>query len=606
MNINFHIFTAFVAVFATMASLGVSTETSLQELIESSQAICRATALNNRPYQKAPENHIYTATGFKVEQTFKGTFAPTVEAEHRGGYCNGRGEHSCCQPIYAANSQYLLFIVLRDDGSLHCARSVGSSDSQFAAMLQELEATDASALGAGIDVSSIEAELRQTTGLAPGYENYSSRFLQGDRGEPIEYVVDMDAWPPSLTKEEVLAAIRTAFDTWTAATSLTFTYAGTESFGMPSANLSRDDGRIYIQVHDLYNHITDPYAIGDGGRTLRYMDWDFGGIGGSIGGNEFDLTTQGYVVIDHTKSAFTDPVSFEEVMCHEIGHTLSLAHSSEDDAEVDTTLTDALMYYQAHLDGRGALLQSWDTDQISTVFPAAGTPPYGFDRKIYAIYRSSGSQPSAASGVNSVRIPMSDRQGGAWPLGFGSSNGDSNDFGTFSGSISGDDFIVDFTPTAANYVPADATELTGDNEFYEYCVVRFDDPEGNISPPIWIRVVQLLEDANLDNLADSWVGAYPGTTGGTSGDPDGDGFSNLEEWFLGTAPNDKDSALKIGISENRISWNAKPMTLYQLETTSDLTDGFTAESYPIQPSSTSGSVAVGEEENKFFRIRRFE
>ncbi|WP_372807463.1 hypothetical protein [Pontiella sp.] len=606
MKTYFYIFTVFMAVFAPMVSLGVSTETTLEELIATSKAICRATALNNRAFEKEPENHIYTATGFKVEQTFKGTFGATVEVQHRGGDCNGRGEHSCRQPIYAANAEYLLFIAQRDDGSLYCVRSVGETESQFAAMLQDEEAWDAADRAAGIDVSSIEAELRQTAGLAPGYENVSSRFLQGDRGEPIEYVVDMDAWPPSLTKQEVLAAVRNAFDTWAAATSLTFTFAGIESFGMASADLDRGDGRIYVQVHDLYDHITDPYAIGDGGRTLRYMVWDFGGIGGRIGGNEFDLTTQGYVVIDHTKSAFTDPVSFEEVVCHEIGHTLSLAHSSEDDSESDATLTEALMYYLAHLDGRGASLRSWDTDQISTVFPADSTPPYGFDRKIYAIYRSSSSQPSAASGVNSVRIPMSDRQGGAWPHSYGSSSGDTVNFGTFSWSIDGDDFILYFTPTAANYEPADATELTGDNEFYEYYVVRFDDLQGNVSPPIWIRVVQLLKDANLDNLADSWVGAYPGTTGGTSGDPDGDGFSNLEEWFLGTAPNDKNSALKIGISENRIHWNAKPMTLYQLETSADLTEGFSALSYPIQPTSASGSVPVGEDATQFFRIRRFE
>jgi len=63
----------------------------------------------------------------------------------------------------------------------------------------------------------------------------------------------------------------------------------------------------------------------------------------------------------------------EEVYAHELGHTLGLGHSSENENENNTTLRQALMFFQAHDDGRGARLQSDDIAGIRTLYrPGTG------------------------------------------------------------------------------------------------------------------------------------------------------------------------------------------------------------------------------------------
>ncbi|MEI9962186.1 MAG: hypothetical protein WDM76_13950 [Limisphaerales bacterium] len=96
--------------------------------------------------------------------------------------------------------------------------------------------------------------------------------------------------------------------------------------------------------------------LGIGGRSSSSSPvaagWD---IGGNVAGNEFFMTIGGYVVLESTNAAMQTLSTFTEVLCHEIGHALNMAHSSEV-VTSDPLLFNSIMYFQSHADGRGATL----------------------------------------------------------------------------------------------------------------------------------------------------------------------------------------------------------------------------------------------------------
>lgn len=121
-------------------------------------------------------------------------------------------------------------------------------------------------------------------------------------------------------------------------------------------------------------------------------------------------------------------------------------------------------------------------------------------------------------------------------------------------------------------------------------------------------------DLDNDLIPDSWEAQYNLNSDNSSDagqDPDGDGFSNLEEYIAGTHPLESNSSFKAtatvasGTSAPRLvlSWSAIAGRTYEVQASTQLTTGFTT-IHTVIPSVNGVQThepALGAE--RFFRIR---
>ena len=114
------------------------------------------------------------------------------------------------------------------------------------------------------------------TNLMVGSDGIPARFVLPDRGEPIPYLIDADYLPAGITQTQAVTAVQTALAAWTNVTSLRYTFAGIQSFGMAAPNVTNDDGYLRIQLHDHYNYIGsgggNGDTLGEGGHAWTILN----------------------------------------------------------------------------------------------------------------------------------------------------------------------------------------------------------------------------------------------------------------------------------------------------------------------------------------------
>ncbi len=630
MRFLFFLLANLVALFSSTLLFASSTlPLNWGERIDLAQAIFRGTVLEKTSFRNPADHGIYTKTIFRVDEGLKGIFPKNIQLIHRGGVVDSEGEMDGLSPQFKVGEERLVFLDARGDGTLMAydgrpsaillhrqqkgvvANFTPVENSLLDEIRQRVPQPSAQGInttGQAANASSSNAPLPSVVGgLIDNGSGISSRFTTADRGEKIGYIVDAQTLPAGITLSQALGAVSNALNAWSQVSSAKFVFEGLQNFGTSAANVLINDGKIRIQLHDLYGYITNVNVLGIGGRNYSVPGGlgSAGGFGGNIAGQEFFLSSRGYLMLKHTNVSMQTLSFFEEVLCHELGHVLSLDHSSENPSEPDTTLNNAMMYFQVHGGGRGATLGAYDPPKIQLVHPF-NTPPYGYSR-VMDIVTSSPSQPNVP-GINEVTLRGYDLQNNALTLAVTNQTASNGAF-----SLAGQ--ILKYS--AAGFYGAARFDPAGTSA-YDRAYARFFDGT-NWSPFIQVKVISFLDDSRptaanggSDGLPDSWMMQYftnidpnVGTKHHASDDFDGDKISNLNEFISGTNPTNAASVLKItSFSTSNLQFLAKPYEVYEIQTSPDFSS-WTLATNPVTPIVTNASYsgfATPGAARQFFRV----
>ena len=197
-----------------------------------------------------------------------------------------------------------------------------------------------------------------------------TRWFQADTGAPIEYHLS-EGGDATLGEADSIAAADAALAAWSQVecADLHLVDAGVA----PPSSFNVCDGQTEITFNDPADEIDDPVGC-SGVLAIGGVCAD-GHAASAFNGLSFFPITEADVVVNNGFAGcwFWNPTSLAELLTHEVGHTLGLAHSSENPAETDPSLRDATMYYAAHFDGRGASLRSDDIAGVCALYPSGRT-----------------------------------------------------------------------------------------------------------------------------------------------------------------------------------------------------------------------------------------
>jgi hypothetical protein len=239
--------------------------------------------------------------------------------------------------------------------------------------LAELTATiaalspDTTADGGSVTVPAPTPVVEHFTFLGPPF----SRWFEPDSGQPVRYrMANADDTLGQAGSDVVVDA---AFAAWTNVPTATIVLErGSMTPTAPSVAGGHCDGNSVVQFNDPFNEI--PALMGCGGVLAVGGFCNDASQSKVVNGTTFERISEGDLTVNNGLGSCLMQSGYEEIVTHEVGHTIGLGHSSDNPNEPNPTLRDATMYFLAHLDGRGATLMSDDIAGVSAIYPSMTDP----------------------------------------------------------------------------------------------------------------------------------------------------------------------------------------------------------------------------------------
>ncbi|HXJ32728.1 MAG TPA: hypothetical protein VMS22_01700 [Candidatus Eisenbacteria bacterium] len=349
-------------------------------------------------------NRVMTRVTIAVEQAVKGDpGGPSVVVTDAGGDVAGIRSVVFGAPSYAQGERALVFLRARRDGSLTTnslalgkyailaardgvpiARRAGPTvDARplatLVARVGELARAGTGARTDGRSGIGIEPPtfLSEAFTLSTDDAGIGARWFEADCGLPITF--DRAGADPAFDDGVSASALAAGTAAWTGAPDASITLlAGSVVPAAPSGVGGTLDGDNVVMFGDPFGDVpnlancTGVLAIGG---VFSASSTEISELQRIVNGTIFGKAFEGDVVLNpEVGMCLADAVGLAEVVGHELGHAIGFGHSSENPAETDPVKLDALMYFSAHDDGRGARLGQDDIDAADFAYPASLLP----------------------------------------------------------------------------------------------------------------------------------------------------------------------------------------------------------------------------------------
>ena len=336
------------------------------------------------------DGRLLTEVALAVEQTLKGRLRTgKIVVTSPGGRIGERSVQVYGAPSFAAGERVLVFLKRTPEGRLRTnALALGKYHLDRASVAVPLARRteprlDARHLGAFVtQLRALAASEPQDTMPSGRAASRRDEVLQRAVTERFTFLGNPPVrWfdgavtfrvanaEPALGQATTLAVVGGAFAAWTNVASASIVLgAGPATVPARSVAGGVCDGVNTIQFDDPFGEVND--MVGCSG-VLAIGGFCSSGEQMTVNGMTVHRIVEGDVTLNNRVGSCFGATNTAEVLTHELGHAIGLAHPSQNFNEPNPVLKDATMFFVAHFDGRGASVHADDVAGVSALYPVA-------------------------------------------------------------------------------------------------------------------------------------------------------------------------------------------------------------------------------------------